>query len=273
MPGGRIETRALARSWKDGNGVSHALRAVDLTIEPGERVALTGTSGSGKSTLLHVLGGLDRGYAGDVRIDGISLGSLDDAALARFRAERLGFVFQQFNLLPHLTVLENVLLPATFGARVDAPERRARELIATVGLAGREDSFPTRLSGGQQQRVAIARALLGRTAILLCDEPTGNLDHATSRQVMDLLLECAAQHGATLIVVTHEDDVRDRLDRHLVLRDGAIVDDRRRPAGSGADGDRATSPGDVSPVAAASHERDADPSSPGRAQDAAAEHE
>lgn len=222
---GVLATKDLRRSWVAAGRTTHGLCGVSLEIPKGARVAITGPSGSGKSTLLHVLGGLDRGYTGQITAGGVDFARLDDAALSRFRATHLGFVFQHFNLLPHLTVRENVLLPATFGARVDNADVRASELLARVGLADRADAWPSTLSGGQQQRVAIARALLGRTDYLLCDEPTGSLDRATGEDILSLLFDTAAEHGAALVIVTHEPRVYARADRQLSLEDGAVVRD------------------------------------------------
>jgi putative ABC transport system ATP-binding protein len=202
-----------------------ALAGVTFTVQPGELLAILGPSGSGKSTLLHLMGTLERPSSGRVRITGLDVEELSDRELAAVRATRIGFVFQQFFLAEHSSVLENVadgLLYAGCGAR----ERRALATLALerVGLAERLGSRPTQLSGGQRQRVAIARALVGRPAILLADEPTGNLDSATGETILALLDELSAE-GATIVVITHERDVAARFPRRMTLRDGKVVSD------------------------------------------------
>jgi putative ABC transport system ATP-binding protein len=212
-----------------------ALRGVSLTVEQGELVAIVGPSGSGKTTLLHIIGTLDRPTSGTVRIDGIDVAGLDDRQLAALRARSIGFVFQQFFLAEHQTVLDNVadgLLYA--GAEVrDRRELAARALDA-VGLAERQHARPTTMSGGQRQRIAIARALVGQPAIVLADEPTGNLDSHTGEQILELLGELNKQ-GATIIVITHDHDLANRLQRQVHVRDGLIVSDTTnlpQPAGT-----------------------------------------
>jgi putative ABC transport system ATP-binding protein len=202
-----------------------ALRGVTFGVEPGELVAVVGQSGSGKSTLLHVMGTLDRPTAGRVAITGLDVAELTDRQLAALRATRIGFVFQQFFLAEHSTVLENVadgLLYAGVGA-TDRRER-ATEALERVGLGDRLASRPTQLSGGQRQRVAIARALVGRPAILLADEPTGNLDSTTGETILGLLDELHAE-GATIVVITHEREIAARFPRQIALRDGLVVSD------------------------------------------------
>ena len=208
-----------------GEPVVRALAGVTFAVRPGELVAIVGPSGSGKSTLLHVMGTLDRPSAGTVRITGVDVADLPDAELAALRARRIGFVFQQFYLAEHETVLENVGDGLLY-AGVPAAERQARahEALARVGLSQRAGFRPPKLSGGERQRVAIARALVGRPAIVLADEPTGNLDSTASGAILDLLEELNSD-GATIIVVTHNHEIAERLPRRVTLRDGQIEAD------------------------------------------------
>ncbi|MCP9952118.1 ABC transporter ATP-binding protein [Actinomadura madurae] len=203
----------------------HALRGVSFTVRSGELVAIVGPSGSGKSTLLHILGTLDRPTAGTVRIDGEDVAALTDRRLAALRARSIGFVFQQFHLSEHTTVLENVADGLLYGG-VGRTERRERaaEALARVGLEDRAGFLPSRLSGGQRQRVAIARALAGRPAIVLADEPTGNLDSTTGAAIIELLHELNAG-GATILVITHDGGLAARMPRRLHVLDGRIVSD------------------------------------------------
>jgi putative ABC transport system ATP-binding protein len=208
-------------------GAETVLRGVSLTVVRGEFVSLVGRSGSGKSTLLHVAGGLDRAYSGRATVLGVDLASLDDRALARFRNERVGFVFQAFHLLPHLSVLENVMLPHWFGdgaeGAVTNPESRAAEALDRVGVADQAAKLPSALSGGQKQRVAIARALFHRPEILLADEPTGNLDMESGERIISLFGDLN-RDGLSLVVVTHEERVSRAARRVLRLEDGRLVD-------------------------------------------------
>lgn len=227
-----IEVRGLTKVYpgavaspEEGRG-AFALRGVELDVDRGEFVAVVGRSGSGKTTLLNVVGGLDRDYGGTVRVDGHDLSDLDDRALSRMRNRTIGFVFQAFHLLPHLTVLDNVLLPSWF-ADADAPgeaTERAREALARTGLAHKAASLPTRLSAGERQRVAIARAILNRPRLLLCDEPTGNLDAQTGRAVLDIFLDLCGRDGTTLMIATHEDRVSGAAGRRVVLEAGRRTD-------------------------------------------------
>jgi putative ABC transport system ATP-binding protein len=224
-----IELRALRKRYpprEPGAAPQDLWRGLELTVDEGEFVAVEGQSGTGKSTLLHVIGGLDRAYEGEVLVLGDRLRGLSDARLAALRHDRIGFVFQSFNLLAELTALENVLLPDYFGNGVPDAERRARDGLARVGLADKASSRPTALSGGERQRVAIARALLARPPLLLADEPTGNLDARTGEGIIDLFRELHRE-GMTLLVVTHEVRVSRAASRVLVLREGALFPDPR----------------------------------------------
>ncbi len=221
-----VALRGVSKVYRTGDVEVRALRGVDLTVQPGELVAIMGTSGSGKSTLMNILGCLDRPTAGEYLLDGRNVARLDRDGLARVRNRTLGFVFQSFNLLARTTALENVELPLLY-AGVFARERRqrAREALTRVGLGERLEHHPKQLSGGQQQRVAIARALVGRPRLILADEPTGNLDSRTSVEVMALFQELQRE-GLTLVVVTHEPDIAAYAGRVVVVRDGRIVADR-----------------------------------------------
>jgi putative ABC transport system ATP-binding protein len=218
-----VRTVGLARRYKMGGTFVDALRSVDLELGRGEFVALVGPSGSGKSTVLNLIGGLDRPTDGEVWIDGTELSGSDEKTLTRHRRQRVGFVFQSFNLLPRLTAEENVALPLMFGGVPEKERRaRARELLERVGLGERLTHRPTQLSGGEQQRVAIARALVGQPALLLADEPTGNLDTTTGVEIMRLLKDLNQEHGLTLLVVTHDPEVAAFADRVVRLRDGQV---------------------------------------------------
>jgi putative ABC transport system ATP-binding protein len=205
------------------------LRDINLTVEPRSLVAVVGPSGSGKTTLLGLLAGLDRPTRGTVRLDGQDLGALDEDARAAFRAERVGFVFQTFQLIPTLTALENVLVPLELrpGGRRAGDAERARELLARVGLADRTHHYPAQLSGGEQQRVGLARAFANRPRILFADEPTGSLDTETGGGVIDLLAELNAEAQTTMVLVTHDPALANRAHRVVRLRAGAIVADER----------------------------------------------
>ena len=216
-----IVVKGLGKSVRLGQESLTILEGIDLQVNSGETVALVGASGSGKSTLLGLLAGLDLPSQGDIEILGKSLGELDEEGRARFRAEQIGFVFQSFLLLPTMTALENVMLPAELRGERDC-EPRARELLAAVGLGERLHHLPPRLSGGEQQRVAIARAFMTRPSLLLADEPTGNLDSKTGEKVSELLFELNHKHGTTLVVVTHDHQLAERCQRQVVMTAGRL---------------------------------------------------
>jgi len=219
-----IHAEGVTRVHDAGKGTRQALSDVDFTVQNGEFVAVLGPSGSGKSTLLSIIGGLDRAYKGKVRLWGDDIGTMSDTRLARLRGERIGFVFQHFHLLSHLSVLENVTTPALFDPNASdmGDVRRAKELLERLGLADRTTDTPAELSGGQRQRVAIARALLRRPKLLLCDEPTGNLDADTGAQTIALFEELYRQDGLTIVAVTHEERLARVASRVVRLRDGRI---------------------------------------------------
>jgi len=220
-----VELRQISKSYREGEAERVVLRDVSLTIAPGEIVVLLGRSGSGKSTLLNVIAGIDRPSAGSVMVDGTDLTALDEQARTRFRRRHIGFVFQFFNLIPLLTVEENLLLPLDLNNRADAKGvARARELLERVGLGGRGESYPERLSGGEQQRVAIARALIHDPALILADEPTGNLDAETAASVLDLLDTLVRETGRTVVMVTHGREVVGVADRIFAIHRGSLVE-------------------------------------------------
>jgi putative ABC transport system ATP-binding protein len=217
----RLEMRRLTRRLPSGDRVLTILDTVDATINPGEFVAVLGPSGSGKSTLLALMAGLDRPTSGEVLIDGEPIQALSEDQLALLRRKKVGFVFQSFQLLGNLTARENVLLPIELRGMPDALSR-ADELLAAVGLGDRGHHYPSQLSGGEQQRVALARAFAARPSILLADEPTGNLDGATGRKVLELLTGLRQREGTTLVLVTHDPAVAALADRLIHLRDGRV---------------------------------------------------
>ncbi|MEA3207172.1 MAG: putative transport system ATP-binding protein [Chthoniobacter sp.] len=224
-----IHLESVSKTYRSGDVDVHAVRAVSLEIQAGEFVAIMGASGSGKSTMMNILGCLDRPTGGRYLIDGIDASQLDRNALADIRNQKIGFIFQGFNLLSRTSALENVELPMLYARQpLPAREQHARALRAleTVGLAKRFDHHPNQLSGGQQQRVAIARALVNQPALLLADEPTGNLDSRTSVEIMDAFQELN-DRGITIVMVTHEPDIARYTRRNVVMRDGVIVTDKR----------------------------------------------
>jgi putative ABC transport system ATP-binding protein len=220
-----VELRQLSKTYREGEAERVVLREVSLTVASGEIVVLVGRSGSGKSTLLNLIAGIDRPTAGSVLVNGTDLTALDEQARTRLRRRHIGFVFQFFNLIPLLTVEENLLLPLDLNGRADAEGvTRARALLERVGLAGRGDSFPERLSGGEQQRVAIARALIHEPDIVLADEPTGNLDADTAAGVLDLLDTLARETGRTVLMATHSREVMGVADRVLTIQRGTLTE-------------------------------------------------
>ena len=228
-----IELRGVSKTVPSGAGSLTILHPLDLAIDGGRVAAITGPSGSGKSTLLGLLAGLDAPSTGSVILDGVDITALDEDALARLRGTRVGFVFQFFHLLPSLTAFENVLVPMEI-AQVPNAAPRARELLVEVGLAERGHHYPSQLSGGEQQRVAIARALANDPPILLADEPTGNLDSTTGRQVIDLLLDVNRTRRTTLVLVTHDPELAAVADVTIALRDGRVVRRTERQAAGAA---------------------------------------
>lgn len=220
-----IEARELVKTYSMGDQTVHALRGVSLDIEEGEFVAIMGASGSGKSTLMNILGCLDLPTSGQYRLAGEGVEGMESDQLASIRNRRIGFVFQQFNLLPRTSALENVELPMVYaGIKSEARKEKAQAALARVGLGARMDHTPAELSGGQQQRVAIARALVNNPQLILADEPTGALDSQTSEDIMKLLTELN-QQGMTVVLVTHEHDVAAWARRRMVFRDGQMVED------------------------------------------------
>ena len=217
-----LETKNLQKVYGSGETAVHALRGVDLNVQRGEFIAVVGTSGSGKSTLLHMLGGLDRPTAGEVMVDGKSIFSLKDEALTIFRRRKIGFVFQNYNLVPVLNVYENIVLPIQLdGNTVD--ETYVAKIIQILGIESKMNNLPGQLSGGQQQRVAIARALAAKPAIILADEPTGNLDTRTSQDVMGLLKVTSQKFGQTIVMITHNEEIAQLSDRMIRIEDGRIL--------------------------------------------------
>jgi putative ABC transport system ATP-binding protein len=228
-----IRARDIVKEYHDGDGtLVRVLDGLSLEVEKGDFVAVVGPSGSGKSTLLHLLGGLDVHYAGDVEVGGVKLRGLRDRELAQFRNSHVGFVFQSFHLIANLSAVENVLLPSHFGAASREARKRAEAMLDRVGLLSKKDRAPVRLSGGERQRVAIARALFTGPKLLLCDEPTGNLDAATGAGVIQLFHELHRE-GLTVLAVTHEERMSSAARRVLRLKEGRLVEE---PAASATQG-------------------------------------
>lgn len=219
-----VRLRDITKSYGKGAARTPVLRGVSLDIEGGELVALVGQSGSGKSTLLNIIGGLDQPDSGEVEVLGTDTIAAGDRKRAQLRNRSIGFVFQAFNLMDHLTCLGNVTIPAAFAHGVKDVEERGREALRRVGLADFAHRYPSELSGGQKQRVAIARALFGAPTLLLCDEPTGNLDSATGKEVIDFFRELNAKDKVTLLIVTHERRISSVAQRVIAMRDGMIVE-------------------------------------------------
>ena len=217
-----LSTTNLKKIYGDGENAVHALDGVTLSIEPGEFAAVVGTSGSGKSTLLHMLGGLDRPTSGSVTVDGKDIFSLKDEALTIFRRRKIGFVFQNYNLVPVLNVYDNIVLPIQLDGN-EPDTAYINNIIETLGLSEKLSNLPNNLSGGQQQRVAIARAIASKPAIILADEPTGNLDSKTSQDVLGLLKLTSQKFSQTIVMITHNEEIAQLADRIIRIEDGKIV--------------------------------------------------
>lgn len=219
-----IKITNLVKIYGQGTAAVHALRGINLEVNPGEFMAIMGRSGSGKSTLMHITGLLDRPTGGEVHIDGENTGKLSDEKRVRFRLEKLGYVFQEYSLLPEMTILENVCLPALCLNRKNGYRKRALEMLETVGLSARLRHYPDQVSGGEQQRAAIARALINRPQILFADEPTASLDVISAKVVLELFKRLNAELKQTIVMVTHEPEDRKYVDRVIWLKDGVIED-------------------------------------------------
>ena len=217
-----LETKNLVKYYGSGENLVKAIDHTDIRIEPGEFVAVVGRSGSGKSTLLHMLGGLDRPDSGKVLIEGRDIFRLKEEKLAVFRRRKIGFIFQSYNLVPSLNVWENIVLPIGLDGR-KADREYVMDIVRKIGMEDRLQALPGTLSGGQQQRTAIARALAARPAIILADEPTGNLDSRTEIEVVSLLKNCVTEYGQTLVIITHDEGIAQMADRMIVIEDGKVV--------------------------------------------------
>ena len=225
-----IDLRDVHLTLESGAGPVNILRGIDLAVQPGETVSVVGPSGSGKSTMMMIVGGLERPSSGQVRVAGRDLGAMGEDALALFRRDHVGIVFQNFHLVPTMTALENVAIPMEFAGRRDAFDR-ARSGLEAVGLGHRLTHYPGQLSGGEQQRTALARAFAAAPDLILADEPTGNLDQHTGAQIIDLMFELSRARGATLVLITHDPVLAARCDRQIKLQDGRIVDHGQAAAG------------------------------------------
>ena len=229
-----LETKDLKKYYGNGETMVRALDGVNLSVEAGSFTAIVGTSGSGKSTLLHMLGGLDRPTSGEVIVDGEKIFGLKEEALTIFRRRKIGFVFQNYNLVPVLNVYENIVLPIELDGK-HPDQKYVKRIVQTLGLENKINSLPSHLSGGQQQRVAIARALAAKPAILLCDEPTGNLDSKTSLDVMGLLKVTSRQFEQTIVMITHNEEIAQMADEIIRIEDGKIVGENCRVKSQGED--------------------------------------
>lgn len=218
-----LQAENLIKIYGSGENEVHALDGVNFSVEKGEFVAIVGTSGSGKSTLLHILGGLDRPTSGSVKVDNRNIFSLKDEELTIFRRRKIGFVFQNYNLVPVLNVYENIVLPIQLDGK-EPDEDYIKSIIETLGIESKLDNLPNNLSGGQQQRVAIARALASKSAIILADEPTGNLDSKTSQDVLGLLKVTSQKYAQTIVMITHNEEIAQLADRIIRIEDGKIVE-------------------------------------------------
>ncbi len=221
-----IAVRNLVKTIRNGAHEVRIIRDISFDVPSRQFVAVMGPSGSGKSTLLGLMAGLDWPTSGSIVIDGLDITKLREDEMAELRGKKLGFVFQSYHLIATLTALENVILPMEFSGVVNGAVKRAEHLLASVGLAERHDHYPAQLSGGEQQRVALARAFMMRPAVLLADEPTGNLDSGNGRHVLELLIRLNKEEGTTLVLVTHDELLASHAERRIVLRDGRIVEDR-----------------------------------------------
>ena len=219
-----VDARNLTKTYQMGDVELNALRGLSITISPGEVIAIMGPSGSGKSTLMNMLGCLDRPSDGEYYLDGEDVAHMNDDQLADIRNRKVGFVFQQFNLLSRASALMNVELPLRYSTNGNNRQQKAKDALISVGLGDRIHHRPSELSGGQQQRVAIARALVNKPSIIMADEPTGNLDTKSGDEVMDILLDLNRENGTTLIIVTHDPEIADRVERKLIIRDGLAVE-------------------------------------------------
>ena len=227
-----LHLEKITKIYHKGENEVHALDGIDLDIDSGEFLAVVGPSGSGKTTLLNILGCLDSPTGGRIVYNGTELDGLDEKGMSAYRRDRISFVFQSYNLIPVLTVRENVELPLLIERKLDAPEirRRAEEMIAAVGLSGMETRYPRELSGGQEQRVAIARALVKQPLVILADEPTANLDSHTAQEIIDLMHGINAERGSTFIFSTHDKLVMDHARRVVTIKDGRVTTDERKPS-------------------------------------------